>query len=79
MGRAIITDFGLAKVKEEVSDLSELLTSFFDGSTRWMAPELILAQLEDEGRRAPITTASDVYAFSSICLEVRGALSTKRR
>jgi len=31
---------------------------------------LILAQLEDEMRRAPITTATDVYAFSSICLEI---------
>lgn len=43
-----------------------------------MAPELILAQLEDEMRRAPITTATDVYAFSSICLEVRSFFHCQR-
>lgn len=37
-----------------------------------MAPELLLAQIEDEGaRRAPITTYTDVYATASVCLEVR--------
>ncbi|KAI5117036.1 hypothetical protein M0805_004743 [Coniferiporia weirii] len=70
-GHAVITDFGLAKVKEEVSDAAgaQLPTSFFAGSTRWMAPELLLAQVEDD-RRPPISTFSDVYAFASVCLEV---------
>lgn len=44
-------------------------TSFFAGSTRWMAPELIIALTEDI--TPPITTQSDVYAFASVCLEVR--------
>lgn len=35
-----------------------------------MAPELILALVEDDGAIPPITTYSDVYAFASICLEV---------
>jgi hypothetical protein len=35
-----------------------------------MAPELILALVEDDGRAPPITTYSDVYAFASVCLEV---------
>ena len=46
-------------------------TSFFAGSTRWMAPELIFALVEDDGHIPPITTFSDVYAFASVCLEVR--------
>ena len=69
-GSAIITDFGLSKVIEEMSDSMSRGTSFFAGSTRWMAPELIIALVEDDGVVPPITTYSDVYAFSSICLEV---------
>lgn len=67
-GHAVITDFGLAKVKEEVSDV--LPSSFFGGSTRWMAPELLVSQIEDE-KRSSFTTYTDVYAFASVCLEVR--------
>lgn len=36
-----------------------------------MAPELVQALIEDDGTTPPITTYSDVYAFASICLEVR--------
>lgn len=35
-----------------------------------MAPELILALVEDDGLSPPITTSSDVYAFACVCLEV---------
>jgi serine/threonine protein kinase len=38
--------------------------------TRWMAPELILALVEDDEHSPPITTASDVYSFACVCLEV---------
>jgi serine/threonine protein kinase len=69
-GSAIITDFGLSKVIEEMSDSMTRGTSFFAGSTRWMAPELIFALVEDDGIIPPITKYSDVYAFASICLEV---------
>ncbi|KAF8814533.1 hypothetical protein BYT27DRAFT_7249932 [Phlegmacium glaucopus] len=41
-------------------------TSFFPGSTRWMAPELIMALIHDDGHIPPITTSSDVYAFASV-------------
>ncbi|KDR73031.1 hypothetical protein GALMADRAFT_73323 [Galerina marginata CBS 339.88] len=67
-GNAIITDFGLSKVLGEMSDPANKATSIFAGSTRWMAPELILALVED--LLPPITTFSDVYAFASICLEI---------
>lgn len=71
-GYAIISDFGLSKVMEETIPKSDSKngTSFFAGSTRWMAPELILALVEDDGCIPPITTHSDVYAFASVCLEV---------
>lgn len=72
-GTAIITDFGLSKVVEELTDGSvNPATSFFAGSTRWMAPELLLSLVEDEGHTPPITTFSDVYSFASVCLEVSG-------
>ncbi len=66
-GQAIITDFGLSKVMSDVSDL--VCSSFFAGSMRWMAPELIEA-LAAEELIPQVTTASDVYAFASVCLEV---------
>ncbi|EDR06033.1 uncharacterized protein LACBIDRAFT_302344 [Laccaria bicolor S238N-H82] len=66
-GYAIITDFGLSK---EMSETISKGTSFFAGSTRWMAPELIMALVEDDGQIPPITTFSDVYAFASVCLKV---------
>jgi serine/threonine protein kinase len=55
---------------EDMSDSINIGSSFFAGSTRWMAPELILALVEDDGGVPPITTYSDVYAFASVCLEV---------
>ncbi|KII84781.1 hypothetical protein PLICRDRAFT_117229 [Plicaturopsis crispa FD-325 SS-3] len=69
-GQAVVTDFGLSKVTEELSDTLKLDTSSFAGSTRWMAPELVLALVEDDGCPPPISTSSDVYAFAAVCLEV---------
>lgn len=69
-GFAIISDFGLSKVMEETKPDSKNGTSFFAGSTRWMAPELILALAQDDRCIPTLTTQSDVYAFASICLEV---------
>jgi len=68
-GRAVITDFGLAKVREEISEYTDKPSSMLGGSTRWMAPELLITDLEDD-RKPPISTYSDVYAFASVCLEV---------
>lgn len=49
---------------------AKLGTSVLAGSTRWMAPELILTIVEDDGMTPLITTASDVYSFACVCLEV---------
>lgn len=76
VGHALITDFGLSSVLEEYSLTESRLwaaklgTSVLAGSTRWMAPELILTIVEDDGMPPPITTASDVYSFACVCLEV---------
>ncbi|KZT18153.1 kinase-like protein [Neolentinus lepideus HHB14362 ss-1] len=66
LGQAVITDFGLSKVMEDFGDSTHILTSFFAGSTRWMAPELILALVQDDGDGPQLTTHSDVYAFASV-------------
>jgi len=70
--QAIITDFGLSKVMEDLSStVPEIApTSLFAGSMRWMAPELVLALIEDDGRPPSVTKYSDVYAFASVCIEV---------
>jgi hypothetical protein len=57
-----------------MTDTMNIGSSFFAGSTRWMAPELVLALVEDDGRAPLITTYSDVYAFASVCLEVGDGL-----
>ncbi|KAK0434553.1 kinase-like domain-containing protein [Desarmillaria tabescens] len=50
-----------------------LRSSSFAGSMRWMAPEIVRALVEvgSEATMPQVTTASDVYAFGSVCLEVR--------
>ncbi|KAK0218725.1 kinase-like domain-containing protein [Armillaria fumosa] len=71
-GCAVISDFGLSKIKLDVS-----ASSRFAGSMRWMAPEIVCALADDrpEANLSQVTTASDVYAFGSVCLEVMtGAL-----
>ncbi|KAG7085642.1 hypothetical protein E1B28_003189 [Marasmius oreades] len=83
-GHAIITDFGLSKAMETMSDSCQgpVSTSFFAGSTRWMAPELIqgLIEVEANTKLPQVTTFSDVYAFGSVCLEViTGELPYPRR
>ncbi|KAK0218723.1 kinase-like domain-containing protein [Armillaria fumosa] len=78
LGYAIITDFGLSKVMSDFSTSTGIAcSSFFAGTMRWMAPEMVLALTEDEseGKAPRVTTASDVYAFGSVCLEIMtGAL-----
>jgi serine/threonine protein kinase len=71
-GCAIISDFGLSKVMEGM--VEQIGSSFFAGSTRWMAPELIQGLVEDDGGCPPVTTYSDVFAFGALCLEVATGL-----
>ncbi|KAG5634625.1 hypothetical protein H0H81_001333 [Sphagnurus paluster] len=64
-GCPIITDFGLSKVVEDMSDSIDPRSSFFAGSTRWMAPELIMALIDDEGRVPPITTHTEIVQVAT--------------
>jgi serine/threonine protein kinase len=63
---ACLADFGLAQFSEAANTVSSLNRA---GSTRWMAPELL--NPGDFGLRFDRTTATDIYAFGCICLEVR--------
>ncbi|KAK2464978.1 hypothetical protein APHAL10511_003054 [Amanita phalloides] len=67
-GCAVITDFGLSTVMEGIT--GRMGPSYFAGSIRWMAPELILAFSGDSGSGILVTTCSDVFAFAAVCLEV---------
>ncbi|KAG8215780.1 kinase-like domain-containing protein [Butyriboletus roseoflavus] len=75
-GHALISDFGLSTVVEELSlneaalRAAQFGTSLLAGSTRWMAPELILSLVEDDGVLCPVTRESDVFSFACVCLEV---------
>ena len=67
-GCAVISDFGLSKVMEGITD--RVGRSFFAGSIRWMAPELIPTLTGDNSSDTVVTTYSDVFAFAAVCLEV---------
>lgn len=65
-GTPMLADFGLSRVIME--EATGLTTSSSKGSCRWMAPELfggIETQIQ-----VLVTTASDVWAFGCLCLEV---------
>ncbi|KIJ07041.1 hypothetical protein PAXINDRAFT_19757 [Paxillus involutus ATCC 200175] len=71
-GDALISDFGLSNVIEELSLTDASLraaqfgTSLLAGSTRWMAPELILTLVEDDGVPPVVTTESDVFSLACV-------------
>ncbi|KAJ7827425.1 kinase-like domain-containing protein [Mycena leptocephala] len=65
--RAFLTDFGLAAFVELDTSIK---TSTRKGSTRWMAPELLLPDVYHPGLPFRQTPASDVWAFGCVCCEV---------
>ncbi|KAJ7715753.1 kinase-like domain-containing protein, partial [Mycena metata] len=64
-GHARLADFGLACYANATAK-----SSTHAGRTRWMAPELL-----EPGRHFQRTLATDVYAFSCVCYEVRRTLA----
>ncbi|KAJ7336465.1 kinase-like domain-containing protein [Mycena albidolilacea] len=69
-GHACLSDFGLATTFSE-ADSTATMTSSSNraGSARWFAPELI--EPKSFGcERFVRTTASDVYAYACVCLEL---------
>ncbi|KAJ6553825.1 kinase-like domain-containing protein, partial [Mycena vulgaris] len=65
--RACLADFGLAAFIESETSIK---TSARAGSTRWMAPELLLPNVYQPGLPFRRTPASDVWAFGCVCCEV---------
>ncbi|KAF7340966.1 Kinase-like protein [Mycena sanguinolenta] len=61
---ACLADFGLSIFL----DATSLMTTNRGGSTYWMAPELL--DPDRFGMKFARTTASDVYAFGCVCLEL---------
>ncbi|KAJ7141696.1 kinase-like domain-containing protein [Mycena crocata] len=65
-GHACLTDFGLTVL----SDATTTQTNNGAGSVRWMAPETLDPSAYGLQNHLP-TTASDIYAFGCLCLEVK--------
>ncbi|KAJ6471767.1 kinase-like domain-containing protein, partial [Mycena vitilis] len=64
LGRASLTDFGLAGLVESEPTLG---SSTRGGSARWQSPELIAPPSGISFKR---TTASDIWAFGCVCGEI---------
>jgi hypothetical protein len=65
-GTACLADFGLT---DFIETLGKHSASHYQGSTRWLAPELI----HPDGfalEKFQKTRATDMYAFAYVCLEV---------
>jgi serine/threonine protein kinase len=61
---AVLTDFGLSKVIEDVNRAGSSTSNRGAGALRWKAPELLGIHL------IPVTPASDVWAFGCTAYQV---------
>ena len=62
-GRALLCDFGLARVKADItSHITTMDALVVDGSRHWMAPERLMGKL--------LRKPCDVYAFGITAYEV---------
>ena len=73
-GSARLADFGLAIIVDESTVGSTTGGRELRGTTRWMAPEMLLPEeygfFKDRQRRLP-STSTDIYALGMTILEVR--------
>jgi serine/threonine protein kinase len=72
---AVLSDFGLSKVIDELVTSTGNVTSTQGGCVRWQAPELVVvgnADLDDQLTPArSVTRVSDVWSFGCTAYEVR--------
>jgi serine/threonine protein kinase len=68
-GCAVLTDFGLSQVIDDLIGPSGNTTSTIQGSVRWQAPELVL---DDDNQKLQLTFSSDVWSFGCTAYEVHG-------
>ncbi|KAJ6523944.1 kinase-like domain-containing protein, partial [Mycena vulgaris] len=61
-GRALLCDFGLSRVKSDITSRTTVGSALIAGSRNWMAPELMAGSLP----KMP----SDIYAFGMTVYEV---------
>jgi len=66
-GDAMIADFGLSDMIIDQTEPNDTTSWFAAGSWRWQAPELANAVTPEQAKR---TTASDVFAFGRVMIEV---------
>ncbi|CAE6419180.1 unnamed protein product [Rhizoctonia solani] len=70
---ALLTDFGLSRIVAEEEGADVASTSLESaGSARWMAPELF--QPDTNTSSSGVTSASDMWSFGMLCLEVFSGL-----
>jgi len=65
---AVLTDFGLSQVIEDLIGPSGNTTSTCQGTVRWMAPELILD--DENNKMLQLTFGSDVWSFGCTAYEL---------
>ena len=69
-GAPRLADFGLSRILDSKFNIWSTSSFKGNGSMRWQAPELLYSSLFPDVKPG-VTTASDVYSFASVCLEVR--------
>lgn len=67
---AVLSDFGLSQVIDDLVGPSGNTTSTLQGSIRWQAPELMLDDESNQTLR--LTFSSDVWSFACTAYEVGG-------
>ena len=63
-GQAVLSDFGLSKIIEDLAGPSDYTSDSCAGPLRWLAPEF----MQDESRCPQL--ASDVWSFACTAYEV---------
>ncbi|TDL14859.1 kinase-like protein [Rickenella mellea] len=66
-GEALLSDFGISTLFEDISGTNCFSSSMFAGSVRWMAFELLRPDVYDTPQ---LTTWCDIWSFGSVCLEI---------
>ena len=65
---AVLTDFGLSQVIDDLRGPSGNTTTMVQGSIRWQAPEIVLD--DEDNQKLQLTFASDVWSFACTAYEV---------
>ncbi|KIM84883.1 hypothetical protein PILCRDRAFT_817698 [Piloderma croceum F 1598] len=66
--RAVLTDFGLSQVIEDLKGPSGNTTTMVQGSIRWQAPEIVLD--DENNQKLQLTFPSDVWSFACTAYEL---------